>query len=180
MTRDDLFRLLYGRFFRRMVSYFRQVFHVSEEDARDLTQDSFLRFYRAMDEYRGDSEWALLETIARNVGYNRVRSLTTVKRGGVRTEPLDDGEQRHDPPDIKQRHPIDTMIEAEQLQRIQQAIAELPKGQRQCVQLALEDRSQEEIARELRISVVAVKSRIRDAKRALRERLGEEAPLPEE
>ncbi|HJQ36681.1 MAG TPA: RNA polymerase sigma factor [Thermoanaerobaculia bacterium] len=180
MTRDDLFRLLYGRYYGRMLRFFRQVFRLSEEDAQELTQDSFVRFYRAMDEYRGEAQWALLETIARNVGYNRVRSLTTVKRGGVRTEALEDGEQRHDPPDVKQRHPVEKMIEAEQLQRMQQAIDELPKGQRLCVQLSLADRSQEEIAQELRISVVAVKSRIRDAKRTLRERLGEESPLPEE
>ncbi len=180
MTRDDLFRLLYGRYLSRMIRYFRQVFHLSEEDAWDLAHDSFIRFYKAMDVYRGEAQWALLETIARHVGYNRARSLHTAKRGGARTEPLDDGEQRHDLPDVRQGDPVESMIKAEQLQRIQQAIAELPKGQRQCVQLALEDRSQEEIAQELRISVVAVKSRIRDAKRALRERLGEEAPIPEE
>ncbi|HYC58051.1 MAG TPA: sigma-70 family RNA polymerase sigma factor [Thermoanaerobaculia bacterium] len=178
--RDDLFDLLYKRYRTRMLRYFRQVFHLSEADAQELTQDSFLRFYRAMDEYRGEAEWALLETIARNVGYNRVRSISTVKRGRIRTESLDDREERHDPADLEQRHPIDTMIETERLRRMREAIAELPSGQRQCMQQRLEDFSHEEIARALRISVVAVKSRIRDAKRALREKLGDESGLPEE
>ena len=178
--RDDLFRLLYKRYYARMLRFFRHVFRLSEADAQELTQDSFLRFYRAMGEYRGEAEWALLETIARNVGYNRVRSVTTIRRGGIRPESLDDAEERNHPPDVDQRHPVDTMIETEQLRRMRQAIAELPKGQRQCLQLSLEDLSQEEISRVLRISIVAVKSRIRDAKRTLRERLGDEGALPEE
>lgn len=178
--RHDLFRHLWDRYYRRMLRYFRRVFHLSEADAEELTQDSFIRFYKAMDEYRGEAEWALLETIARNVGFNRVRSVTTVKRGSIRTESLDDPEERNDPPDADRRHPIDTMIETEQLRRMREAITELPRGQRQCLQLWLEDLSQEEISRVLRISIVAVKSRIRDAKRALRERLGDEDALPEE
>lgn len=177
---NDLFESLYRRYYARMLGYFRKVFRVSEADAQELTQDSFVRFYRAMDEYRGQAEWALLETIARNVGYNRVRSVKTIKRGSVRPESLDDGEQREHPSDTGQRHPIDTMIETERLRRMREAISELPRGQRQCLQLWLEDLGQDEISRVLRISVVAVKSRIRDAKRALREKLGDEDALPED
>lgn len=176
---DALFELLYRRYYARMLRYFRRVFHVSEADAQELTQDSFVRFYRAIDEYRGSAEWALLETIARNVGYNRVRSLTTIRRG-IRPESLDDGESPRDAVDPAQTHPVDTMIETERRQRMLQAIQELPAGQRQCLQLWLEDMSSEEIARILRMSITAVKSRIRDAKRALRERLGDEGDLPEE
>jgi RNA polymerase sigma-70 factor (ECF subfamily) len=178
--RDELFASLYGRYYARMLRYFQRVFRLSDADSKELTQDSFVRFYRAIDEYRGDAEWALLEKIARNVGYNRVRSVTTTKRGGIRPESLDDPDQRNDPADLGQRHPVDTMIETERLRRMHEAIGELPSGQRQCLQLYLEDLSQEEISRALQISVVAVKSRIRDAKRALRERLGDEDALPED
>jgi RNA polymerase sigma-70 factor (ECF subfamily) len=179
---DDnvLFESLYKKYYARMLRYFRQVFRLSEADAQELTQDSFVRFFRAMDEYRGQAEWALLETIARNVGYNRVRSVSTLKRGSVRPESLDDGESRNDAADAAQVHPMDKMIENERLRRLRQAITGLPDGQRQCLQLWLEDLSSEEISRALRISVVAVKSRVRDAKRTLRERLGDENALPEE
>lgn len=177
---DDLFRSLYKRYYARMLRYFRRVFHVSEADAQELTQDSFLRFYRAMDEYRGEAEWALLETIARNVGYNRVRSLTTIKRGAVRPESLDGGDSPHNDPAAAQRHPVDALIDAERLTRLREGIAALPKGQRQCLRLWLDDFSYEEIARALRISLDAVRSRIRDAKRLLRERLGDEGALPED
>lgn len=177
---NDLFDSLYKRYYGRMLRYFRQVFRLSAADAEELTQDSFVRFYKAMDEYRGQAEWALLETIARNVGFNRVRSMSTIKRGRVRTESLDDGESVRDPIDPTQKDPMDTMIQTERLRRMRQAIAELPRGQRQCLQLWLDDLGSEEIARILRISIVAVKSRIRDAKRALRERLGDEGALPED
>jgi RNA polymerase sigma factor (sigma-70 family) len=174
------FESLYKRYYTRMLRYFRQVFRVSEADAQEMTQDSFVRLFRAMDEYQGQAEWALLETIARNVGFNRVRAAGTVKRGSVRPESLDDGEYEKDAIDPRQAHPVDKMIEAERLRRLRQAITNLPSGQRQCLQLWLEDLSSEEISRALRISIVAVKSRIRDAKRTLRERLGDEGVLPEE
>ena len=178
---EELFRSLYNRYYARMLRFFRQVFRVTEADAQELTQDSFLRFYRAMDEYRGEAEWALLETIARNVGYNRVRSLTTIKRGAVRPESLDDADGARQeaavaaPPD-----PVERLIDAERVARLRLAITQLPKGQRHCLQLWLDDFSYDEISRALRISLDAVRSRIRDAKRQLRERLGDEGVLPEE
>jgi RNA polymerase sigma-70 factor (ECF subfamily) len=179
--KDDIrFNRVYGSYYRRMVAYFCRVFRVSEADAKDLTQDSFIRFYKAMDEYDGVAEWALLERIAHNVGLNRVRSVTTIKRGSVRTESLDDGDFFKEPADVNRKHPIDTMIETEQLRQMREAIKGLPPGERQSIQLSLEGYSGEEIARILRISVAAVKSRIRDAKRALRERLGDENALPED
>lgn len=176
---DDLFRSMYNRYYARMLRFFRKVFRVSDEDARDLAQDSFVRFYKAMDEYRGEAEWALLETIARNVGYNRVRSLNTIKRGAVKPESLDGWDHSRDP-EAQQTHPVDRMIDAERRKRLRAAILELPKGQRRCLQLRLEDLNYEEISSLLRISVDAVKSRLRDAKRLLRERLGDEGVLPED
>jgi RNA polymerase sigma-70 factor (ECF subfamily) len=176
---DELFRSMYGRYYSRMLRFFRRVFRVSEEDAQELTQDSFVRFYKAMDEYRGEAEWALLETIARNVGYNRVRSLKTIKRGAVQPQSLDEWDQSHEPV-AEQTHPLDKMIDAERMMRVRQAMAELPKGQRQCLQLLLEDFKYGEIASALRMSIDAVKSRIRDAKPLLRKRLGDEGVLPED
>jgi RNA polymerase sigma-70 factor, ECF subfamily len=177
---EDLFDSMYRRYRARMLRFFRQVFHVSEEDAEELTQDSFLRFFRAMAEYRGEAEWGLLETIARNVGYNRVRSQRTIRRGAYRTESLDGLGPAHKDPEALQRDPVDRLIEAEYLKRLREAILQLSTGQRHCLQLRLDGLSYEEIAAALRISTDAVRSRIRDAKRSLRQRLGDEAALPEE
>lgn len=177
---DDLFRSLYDRYYARMLRYFQRVFRCSEADAQELTQDSFLRFYRTMDEYRGEAEWALLETIARNVGYNRVRSLTTIKRGAVKPESLNDPEHPRREPAAVQPDPVEHLIALEGRKRLRQEIGKLPNGQRQCLQLRLAGCTYDEIAKNLRLSLDAVRSRLRDAKRLLRERLGAKGELPED
>ena len=78
--------------------------------ATELAQDVFVRLYRAIGEYRGDSEWALLETIARNVGYNYIRARTTIKRGAVRAESLDDRDSEKEPAAVHV-DPVDRLIE---------------------------------------------------------------------
>jgi RNA polymerase sigma-70 factor, ECF subfamily len=177
---DELFRSLYERYYPRMRRYFRQAFRVSEADAQELTQDSFLRVYRSLGEYRRESEWTFLETIARNVGYNRARSISTFKRGAVQPESLDDLDPSHNDPAAVQQDPVDRLIGEERVTRLRDAVAALPKGQRQCLQLWLEDMSYDEISKALQISLDAVRSRVRDAKRLLRERLGAEGVLPED
>ena len=177
---NDRFESLFESNRSRVIRYFRQVFHLSDADAQELTQDTFLRFYRSLKEYDGKAGWALLETIARNVGINRVRSLTTIKRGAVRTESLEDLDSSDNRAVAEHEDPVDRLIKKERLTRLRQAIAELPNGQRRSLQLWLDDFTYEEIAATLRISLDAVRSSIRDAKRRLRERLGDKDALPED
>jgi len=177
---DERFRALYQKYYWRVVRFFVRAFRFSEEDGEELAQEAFLRFYEAMDEYRGDAEWAFFETIARNVAYNRIRSAKTRKRSGQTIE-LDDpqnaGNQPYAPeePDYAERQHA-----AVQRRQLYDAIAVLPNGQRECVQLWLDDFKYDEIATALRITMDAVKSRLRDAKKQLRSKLGDDSPLPEE
>jgi len=175
----ELFKTLYQKYFRKVVRFFVRAFNVSEEDAQDLAQDAFIRFYRAISEYRGDAEWAYLERIARNVGLNRVRTMSTRRRGAF-TVDLDDPEVRQElaapaGPDFAERQQL-----ADRLRRLHEAIAQLPVGQQQCIQLRLDGFKYDEIARCLRISLDAVRSRLRDALRTLRAKLGDETTLPED
>lgn len=175
---NERFKSLYDRYARRMLRFFQVTFRLSHEDAEELVQDTFLRFFRAMAEYRGEAEWAYLESIARNVAYNRIRSRHTAKRGAP-TIDLDNAEFRNNEPSVP---PVDFATEQQEALRQQQLrdeIAKLPPGQRQCVQLLLEGYSYGEIAKVLRISMDAVKSRLRDARRLLRSRLGDGGLLPE-
>lgn len=174
---NELFRSLYEKYYRRIIKLYVRAFRLSEEDAKDLAQDVFIRFYEAMDEYRGEAEWALLETIARNVALNRIRALGTAKRKGT-TVDIDDPKAYHEPaapaePDFAERQHA-----ALQRKSLYDAIETLPAGQRQCIQLWLEDFQYDEIARTLRITMDAVRSRLRDARRELRGRLG--VTLPED
>ena len=59
------------------------------------------------------------------------------------------------------------------------AVAALPDGQRQCLSLWLAGFKYDQIGKTLRITVDAVKSRLRDAKKQLRARLGADT-LPED
>ena len=60
-----------------------------------------------------------------------------------------------------------------------EAAAELPEGQKQCLGLWLGGFKYDEVAAVLGLTVDAVKSRLRDAKKQLRVRLGADT-LPEE
>ena len=177
---DERFRSLYQKYYWRVVRFYVRAFRFAEEDGEELAQEAFLRFYEAMDEYRGDAEWAFFETIARNVAYNRIRSTKTRKRSG-QVVAIDDpqvaGNQPAAPeePDYAERQQA-----ALRRRQVHEAILELPTGQRECVQLWLDDFKYGEIARALRTSVDAVKSRLRDAKRILRARLGDDGTLPED
>lgn len=177
---DERFRSLYQKYYWRVVRFYVRAFRFAEEDGEELAQEAFLRFYEAMDEYRGDAEWAFFETIARNVAYNRIRSTKTRKRSG-QTVAIDDpqvaGNQPVAPeePDYAERQEV-----ALRRSQLHGAILELPAGQRECVQLWLDDFRYDEIATALRISMDAVKSRLRDAKKQLRSRLGDDSTLPEE
>lgn len=180
MSHDEQFEALYRKYRRRMIAFFLRAFRVTEEDAEELTQDTFARFFEALDEYRGDAEWAYLEKIARNVGYNRVRAITAVKRGsGLKVVEIDDPNQfTAEPAAPPEPDYAERQDQALRRKRLYDAIAALPAGQRQCLQLWLDGFQYNEIAPILRISQDAVKSRIRDAKRLLRERLGEEGTFP--
>jgi RNA polymerase sigma-70 factor (ECF subfamily) len=175
MTNRELFKTLYAKYFRRMVRFYQgSPFRLSEEEAKDLAQDSFLRFYEAVEDYRGDAEWAFLETIARRVGFNSIRARKTMKRGGGSDLSLDDVPPSQQP--AAPERPDYADIEAGKVFRrqVREAMAELSPGQRQCMQLRAEGFRYKQIASILKISIDAVKSRLRDAKKQLQERLGEE------
>jgi RNA polymerase sigma factor (sigma-70 family) len=178
--RHERFRSMYERYRRNVTRFFVNAFRVTEEDAQDLTQETFTRFYEALGEYRGDARWAYLETIARNVGINHVRAWRTAKRSAEMVE-IDDPNNYSMMPAAKEEPDYaERQHQALRRKQLHDAIATLSPGQRQCLQLYLEEFKYHEIAKTLRISLDAVRSRIRDAKRLLRERLGDAAALPED
>lgn len=170
--RDERFKSLYQKYYRRMVKYYVHAFRLEQEDAEELAQDAFVRFYRAMDDYRGEAEWAFFESIARNVGINRIRAGHTLRRN-VEYVPLEHSAavvaghpaQQHDALEKKMMH---------------DAIAELAPSQRQAVQLWLDGFKYDEIALALRTTAEGVRSRLRDARRLLRARLGDAVTFPED
>ena len=179
MSKDERFKSLYQKYYWRIVRFYIQAFRLSQEDAEELAQDAFLRFYEAMDEYRGDAEWAFFETIARNVGYNKIRSQKTAKRS-AKLVAIDDPDFDQDPPAPEEPDLADRQDDALRKEKLRDAISKLPNGQRECLQMWLEEFKYDEIAKFLRVSIDAVKSRLRDARKHLRDRLGDGDAFPED
>ena len=176
-SREDIFKSLYQRFYKRMIGFFVRS-RVSEEDAKDLAQDTFVRFYRAIEEYRGDAEWAYLEEIARHVLYNRVRGQGTKKRGAP-TVSIDE-ESLAERKELTARPDYTKAIEEQhRRERLHAEIAKLPPRQKRCIRYKLLDYSYEQIANVERTTVEAVKSALRDARKELRAKLGDLEGLPE-
>ena len=174
-TGDERFEALYRKYYGRVYRFFRSSLS-DDQDAQDHAQETFKRIYETFAQYRGESEWSFIQTTAQNLLFNTIRARNTKKRKGdmVDLDDLRDGPPA--PPEID----LADRQEAEMRRaRLWAAIAELPEGQRQCMELWLSEIAYEPIAATLGITIDAVKSRLRDARKALRARLGESLPEDE-
>lgn len=169
---DDRFEKIYRRFYARVWRYFRSC-RVSDDEAHDLAQDTFKRLYERMTTIRGENEWPFLQQIARTVFLNWYRAGRTQKRDVTKVVDLDDPDIAPQAAMVTVQPDLATKQERElRLTRLRDAIATLPAGQKQCIEFWLSGLSYTEIARTLGITLDAVKSRIRDAKRTLSTQLG--------
>lgn len=176
---EAVFRKYYGSVYR----FFRSR-RVADDEAHDLAQETFKRFLEGIQHYRGEGDWSYIQTIARNVLFNWLRAAKAAKRSAnmVDIDDPDVSEQLAAPAEADY---ADRQQAALRRRQIVAAIEELPPGQRECLRLWVQDFKYTDIAKILRISVDAVKSRLRDAKKHLRARLGEvgqfgPGSLPEE
>ncbi len=173
MKRADEFERLYRTYFGRVCKLFVRE-GVPDDVARDLAQDVFMRFYQRMDQFRREAEWTYLRAIARNHLMDYLRMQHASKRGGV-TVSLDAAPGLVANVSDLTPDPIDQMSSLRRAEQLQAAIEELPKGMRTVVLMFLEGLTYHEIATLARISPDAVKSRLRDARRRLREQLATDA-----
>ncbi|MGH9141476.1 MAG: RNA polymerase sigma factor [Vicinamibacterales bacterium] len=140
----------------------------NHEDAADLSQDVFLRAYRGLRSFRGQSTLATwLYRIGVNVCLNRVSAKDTLRK---LTEPID--EQQFI--DVRAELPSDLMLKDERAVRVRAAIAQLPRKQRATLILrTYHEMSHQEIAEVLGSSVGAVKANFFHALGNLKKLLGE-------
>lgn len=165
-----------------MDQYFGKIFNViyrlmgDYEEARDLTQDTFIQAYKALPYFRGESKvYTWLYRIAVNRCKNRLKQMQ--RRGELVTESLDqpleteDGEIQREVADWS--HSPEVVLERRELQRlVQQEIGRLPHDFKEVVVLRdLQGLTYKEISEVLHISIEAVKSRLFRARSLLRERL---------
>jgi RNA polymerase sigma-70 factor (ECF subfamily) len=156
-----------SRYHARVVSYYTRTFHLAEHEAIELAQQTFLQFFEMLDEYRGEAEWALLEKIARTLGLNRVRALKSASRSAQVVSIEAARSKRQTAAQVLVDH-ASREAEAARRKQLHDDIAALPEGQRHAIQLWLDGFHYADIAQVLGVSVDAIKSRLRDAKRHLR------------
>ncbi len=173
-----------ARFERILEQHYRHVYRIlyrmvgNAEEAADLTQDVFVRIYRALPRLRAEgASTAWVCRIAVNVGVDHLRrcrrSLVAYSLDAGTGDAADAGtngalrEASVDPAELAERE--------EQRSTIRSAIAELPTDYRDVLALHhLEGMQVDEMAQRLGIPVGTVKSRLSRARNALRRRL---APL---
>jgi RNA polymerase sigma-70 factor (ECF subfamily) len=136
----------------------RNVYHVcyrfvgNHEDASDLTQEVFLRAFKALRRFKGQSSvgtW--LYRIAVNVSLNRVSVKTP------QSEPID--ARQH--VDTRSDTPTDRLLRDERAAQVRAAIAKLPRKQRASLILRMyHEMSHQEIADTLGSTVGAVKANV--------------------
>ncbi|HEX8181286.1 MAG TPA: sigma-70 family RNA polymerase sigma factor [Pyrinomonadaceae bacterium] len=147
------------------------------EEARDLTQETFLQAFRAVQHFRGDADlrtW--LYRIAVNQARNRWRWWRRRRRNV--TVSLDATDETHEQPlaaqlaDERSVNPEQAALARERERMLTQALRSLSRVYREVVVLRdVEGLSYEEVAATLEISVGTVKSRLSRGRGELRRRL---------
>ena len=145
----------------------------SNEDAEDVVQESFQLAFIHLKGFKGDSRFSTwLSRIAINAALMKLR-----KRRHLREVSLDESAETEEPSariEVEDQGPSPEQLYAQQEQQriLSEAMNQLTPGMRKAIELReLDERSTEETARIMGISVSAVKARVFHGRRKLRERL---------
>jgi RNA polymerase sigma-70 factor (ECF subfamily) len=168
---DRYWMRVFGRFCRRLGD---------RQEAEDLTQDVFLRLYRARERYEPRARFATwLFHITQNVARNALRSRrrrpctrltsTAVGPGG----PIDQDAFVEGLLFDRGGAPSEPLERAELAGKVRSAVSELGERQRTAVELhQFQDRTYAEVAAEMDMSPEAAKSLLYRARNQLRVNLG--------
>ncbi|GIV04694.1 MAG: RNA polymerase subunit sigma-24 [Fimbriimonadales bacterium] len=143
------------------------------ETTHDVLQDALLNAFKALQQFRGDANFATwLYTIARRLC---IRARRDLDRFYSLDDPLNSEEGRtilRQLIDQYSQDPEAIAIENDLRERVQQAVAELPDSLRPVLQLRdIEGLSTEETAEKLGLTQAAVKARLHRARELLRQKL---------
>ena len=146
----------------------------NRDQAEDLTQEVFLRVYRARKHYRVEAKFSTwLFTIANNLASNALRSRQ--RRREVNLQPRDSGATSARPLDLiiqasSGQMPARQLDKAEMRDIVRMAVGELNERQRMAVLLSkFEGMSYADIAETMDLSPQAIKSLLSRARVNLRE-----------
>ena len=136
-------------------------------DAEDVAQDTYLRVFRGLGRFRGESNVA---TWLFRITSNCASSLLARRRRGGVHEPLGDDETVRD--DRPEHDPVARLDATDRRDLLVEALAVLPSKLRSVIVLRdIYDLSHETIARQLGITESAAKVRLHRARQKLRTQL---------
>lgn len=141
-------------------------------EAQDVAQESFIKAYRAIGNFRGDSAfYTWLYRIAINTAKNYL--VARARRSSDYEIDIDDAEQIQNAPELKGMDtPEQHLLNEEILETIKSAIEKLPEEMRIAITLReFEGMSYEEIAEAMDCPVGTVRSRIFRAREAIDNKL---------
>ncbi len=177
--RDRECQRLYRRYGGVLMKFFLNR-RLPADEAADLLQETFVAALNGYDQLRSqDREEPWLFTVALNEFRAWLRRRRAKKRDMV-TVPLDEEveealAERAGAETWEPASPLGQLLVDERHLRFRDALAELPLGYQEPLMLRLDQgRSYEEIADLLQIPIGTVRSRIHEAKKQLRDILGED------
>lgn len=142
---------------------------VRGEEAYDITQEVFLRAFKSVKNFRGDSKFSTwLYTIARHTCLNHLRHRNVLSEGSL--EEAQDDHPGNEPVDETMN--VARISEVRELQRVvDEVLATLPAEPRMLLILRdFEQLSYDEISQVTQLSIVNVKSKIHRARQAFKKR----------
>ena len=142
-------------------------------EVEDVTQEAFIKAYRALPAFRGDSAfYTWLYRIGINTAKNYLMALgrrapTSTEVEAEEAEGFEEGEQLRDI-----NTPESVLLSNEIAETVNSTIEQLPEELRQAIQMReIEGLSYEEIAQAMNCPIGTVRSRIFRAREAIAERL---------
>ena len=151
------------------------------QDAEDMAQEAFLKAYRSLPEFRGESKFSVwLYRIVSNVCLDHLRRQSRRPAVSLTTEDEEGEAQQWDVPD-ESLSPERLLEQKLTREAVQKGLRQLPEEQRQILLLReIKGLSYEEIGDILELEPGTVKSRIFRARKRLCAFLLQEGNIPEE
>ena len=148
----------------------------NEDDAREITQDAFVRMHSALDGFRGDASlktWLMRIVMRLSLNRRRDRSRSSWRRLGLHRD--EDSVQKTA---SSYQTPEAEYISRETRKQVQQLVERLPDSLRQVIILSsFEDLSYDEIAQILNLPIGTVSSRLHTARKKLLQQFREHGIL---
>jgi RNA polymerase sigma-70 factor, ECF subfamily len=148
----------------------------NKEKADETLQDTFINVYKNLEQFNGKSKFStwLYSIVTNNCLMNRRKRKMDREMTSLDEPPADEGATRHESIPSWDDTPAEKMMTTELRSHLDSAIHRLPEDYRVVFVLRdIENLTAEETARILKLSIPAVKSRLRRARIFLREQLND-------